>query len=352
MISKVLLEDIEENVNCYDYFSFFKDEKVLVTGATGLIGSNLIRNMVAANKRYGLNLMIYGQVRSMERANRILEDIIGEKCLYLIEEKNFEFEVECSYIIHTASPTKSKYFVEYPVETINDSVISTKKMLELARRNRVKNFIYISSMEEYGNPYNHDGVTTEDDIGYINHLNIRSCYPQSKRICECMCMAYKAEYGVNCNIVRLAQTFGAGVPLSDNRVFMQFARAIINKENIILHTTGKSLSNFCYVSDAVLAIFKIMNEGISGEVYNVCNDKETRSIRDIAEMLITELSNHNSKVIIELPSNDQNMGYAQDVKLRLSSAKLMNIGWQPRVSMKEAYKRLIQYLCECENNGD
>ena len=196
-------------------------------------------------------------------------------------------------------------------------------------------------MEQYGIPYEPGEKMTEDKIGIIDHLNIRSSYSESKRLCECLCASYTAEYGINVKIARLAQTFGAGVSQSDNRMPMQFAKAVINEEDIVLHTEGRSISNFVYLTDAISAILTILVRGESGQAYNVCNDAETRSVREIAELVCNEVANGKIKVRIE---KKENMGYAPDVAMYLCSDKLRKLGWDSRVCMTEAYQRLIDYI--------
>ena len=217
-------------------------------------------------------------------------------------------------------------------------------MLELARDNKAT-LVYLSSMEEYGVPYQPGEVMTEDKIGVVNHLNVRSCYPEGKRMCECMCAAYASEYGVETKIVRLAQTFGAGIPLTDNRVSMQFAKSVVEGKDIVLHTEGKSVSNFCYLSDAIAGILTVAAKGEKGEAYNVCNDVETRSIYEIAGLVAEVVAGGRIGVIIDVPEGT-NLGYAPDNTMRLCSDKLKGLGWIPMVSMEEGYRRLINYLNE------
>ena len=240
----------------------------------------------------------------------------------------------------TVSPTTSKFFIEHPVETIKASVESTIDILEIAK-NYGATMVYLSSMEQYGTPYVSGQIMTEEQIGIINHLNVRSSYSESKRLCECLCASYANEYGVNVKIARLAQTFGSGISLSDNRMPMQFAKAVVEKNDIILHTEGHSYSNFVYITDAISGIIRILNCGAIGEAYNVCNDLETRSIREIADLVCSEVAKGSIKTRIV---KKDNMGYAPNVIMFLDSRKLRELGWESQVDMVEAYRRLIDYL--------
>ena len=337
MIMNRMKVDIQSIISHEELFLPLKHSTILVTGATGFIGSMLIKSLIEAKKTYdGLDLKIIGQIRNLEKAENVFNECLGSFDLSLTDD------VLCDYIIHTVSPTTSKYFIEHPVETIKASVESTMSSLEIARKNKAS-MVYLSSMEQYGVPYETGQIMTEDKIGIIDHLSIRSSYSESKRLCECLCASYASEYGVNVKIARLAQTFGAGISLSDNRMPMQFARAVLEKKDIILHTHGKSMSNFVYLTDAINAILLLIDKGNAGEAYNVCNDRETRSVFEIASLVADEIAKRMINVKID---ENPNMGYAPENTMRLNSDKLYSLGWVPCVSMKEAYKRLVSYLSE------
>ena len=331
--------DIQSVIERKELFEALSNSKILITGATGLIGSMLIRTLVAADEKYGLNIKVIGQIRNPEKARSVLDNVIDKIELTTTDD------IVADYIIHTVSPTTSKFFIEHPVETIKASVESTMSILEVAKKNKSSG-VYLSSMEQYGVPYEPGQRMTEDKVGVIDHLSIRSSYSESKRLCECLCASYAAEYDVDVKIVRLAQTVGAGVPKTDNRMPIQFARAVVDGNDIVLHTEGKSISNFVYLTDAIKGILTILQNGEKGQAYNVCNDVETRSVKEIAELISHEVADDKIKVSIE---KKDNMGYAPDAAMYLDSGKLRNLGWNAEVDMVEAYRRLVRYLGE--NNG-
>lgn len=331
-------KDIFEVLEKKELFDIFRNKKVLITGATGLIGSMLIKVLHEANEQYNLSTQIIGQIRNQEKVENIFGDLMNVCDIHFV----FGSDIECDYIVHTVSPTASKFFINNPVETIKTSVIGTMEILEVAKKNKAK-VIYLSSMEEYGVPYVPGEIMREDKIGIIDHLNVRSSYSESKRLCECMCVSYASEYNVDVCIARLAQTFGAGVPKTDNRMPVQFAKAAVEKDDIVLHTEGNSISNFVYLTDAITALFILINKGTIGQAYNICNDKETRSVYQIAELVATAVVKNQIKVIIK---RKENTGYAPDVNMYLNSDKLRALGWNAKVDMIEAYGRLVQYIVE------
>lgn len=167
--------------------------------------------------------------------------------------------------------------------------------------------------------------------------------PKGKRLAECLCMSYASQYRVPVKVARLAQTFGAGVLPGENRVFAQFLRSALKGEDIVLHTKGQSVGNYCYTADAIEAILLLLVMGENGEAYTVVNEETTTAIADMADLVARYFSNGKSKVVFDIPQNNS-FGYAPDTKMRLSSQKLRNLGWTPRVSLFEAYKRMISDL--------
>lgn len=326
--------DIDEIISNTELFGAFANSTVLVTGATGLIGSILVKSFYYANSKYQLEIRIIGQIRNKEKAMQIFGDLFDQL------EFVFDSDISCDYIIHTVSPTTSKFFIEHPVETIKASVESAVKVLDVANKNKAS-VVYLSSMEQYGVPSVDNQVMTEDKTGYIDHLNIRSSYSEAKRLCECLCVSYAKEYEVDVKIARLAQTFGAGAPLTDNRMPMQFAKAVVENKDIELHTEGNSISNSIYTTDAIVGILCILIKGERGQAYNLCNDSESRSVREIAELVASDVANDNIKVVTNIKNN---MGYAPEVRMYLNSDKLKMLGWNAGVDLCEAYKRLVEYL--------
>lgn len=331
----IVQSDILAVVAKKDLFDPLQKSTILITGATGLIGSMMIKILIKANDTYRLGIRIVGQVRNKQKA----ESIYGDKMKQV--EIVTDYDVTCDFIVHTVSPTTSRYFIERPVETIRSSVEGTILALELAKKHNAT-MVYLSSMEQYGIPYGDEHVMTEDKIGIIDHLTSRSSYSESKRLCECLCSAYASEYGVDTKIARLAQTFGAGGSLSDNRMPMQFARSVAEGNNIFLHTKGKSISNFVYLTDAITGVLTVLEKGVAGQAYNICNDKESRSIREIAELVSRKVAGGKISVMVDIPRIDP--GYAPDVTMYLNSDKLRLLGWIPEVSMEEAYRRLVDYI--------
>lgn len=328
MNNSIFEEDIKNIINDFD-MSVFDGKTILVTGATGLIGKLCVKSLLNS----GYNTQVIALVRDEEKAKNIFGE--SKRLTYLVQDINQRINTtrRVDYIIHAASTTSSKDFVEKPVETIYTAINGSRNILEFAKNKRLEGMVYLSSLEIYG--VNEKENIKEEDYGYIDILNPRSSYSESKKMVETMCISYGTEYGVPVKIARLAQTFGAGVSISDNRVFAQFAKAIINKENIILHTKGETKRNYCYTTDAVRGIFTILTKGENNNAYNVANENSYCSISEMAHLLENEYTK------VEYKIDEVNRGYNPTVKIALNTEKLNALGWEAKVDLKEMFDRLI-----------
>lgn len=328
MNNSIFEEDIKNIINDFD-MSVFDGKTILVTGATGLIGKLCVKSLLNS----GYNTQVIALVRDEEKAKNIFGE--SKRLTYLVQDINQRINTtrRVDYIIHAASTTSSKDFVEKPVETIYTAINGSRNILEFAKNKRLEGMVYLSSLEIYG--VNEKENIKEMDYGYIDILNPRSSYSESKKMVETMCISYGTEYGVPVKIARLAQTFGAGVSISDNRVFAQFAKAIINKENIVLHTKGETKRNYCYTTDTVRGIFTILTKGENNNAYNVANENSYCSISEMAHLLENEYTK------VEYKIDEVNRGYNPTVKIALNTEKLNALGWEAKVNLKEMFDRLI-----------
>lgn len=322
------------------------NKNILVTGATGLVGSILVKSLLYENEINNRNFRVYAFVRNKNKANKIFEEQLNSNlCLFegdICSPINIYDSID--YIIHAASVTESKVFVSQPVETLNTTIYGTKNLLEFAKKKSVTSMVYISSMEIYGITDPKLSDVKENDYGYIDPLKARSSYSEGKRIAECLCSAYAHEYKVPVKMTRLAQTFGAGVSKEENRVFAQFAKSIINKQDIVLHTKGESYGNYSYTRDTIAGILIALLKGENGEAYNVCNPNNTMMIKEMAQLVVETFPEAGINLRYDIPASNVNFGYAPDVKMKLNSEKLQALGWKPNVEMKEMYIRMIRSM--------
>lgn len=335
--------DIEETVKNLPILNELEGRHILVTGATGLLGTYISKVILCFNRLYGKNIHIIVNGRSHERIKDVynhqpVHEVIGDVCSPIVTD------LPVDYIIHCASITSSQAFVNTPVDTIKTLLLGTYNLLELAKQKRVKGFLYISSLEIYGIPFKFN--VKEDDYGYIDILNARSSYSEGKRMAECMCRAYAEQFEVPTRIARLTQTIGPGIAYDDNRVFAQFARSVIERKDIVLNTAGRTVRSYCDISDAVRAIITILLKGKTGEAYNIANPKTEISIADLATFVCDQNPDSGIKVIFSTPDNLSSLGYNPEMKISLCIDKIQKLGWTPRYGLKEIFQKLINGLNE------
>lgn len=325
-------------------WSLLRGKTVLVTGSTGLLGGILVRALAAANARRGLGLRIIAGCRNPEKAAAQFRPAI--ECGVEIAEWDVRtpapFGDGIGFVIHAAAETASRSMVEKPVETILTAVDGTRNVLELARRTNAA-VVFLSSMEVYGSPAG-DEMLDERSFGRVDQLDLRSSYPESKRLCEALCVAAAREWNVNVKIARLVQTVGAGVSATDTRVFAEFARSVVAGRDIVLRTDGSSARCYCYAADAATGILTVLLKGCPGEAYNLGNDATYASIRDVAELLVKVTPGTKSRVVFDIPEGTRPSCYAPSARLRVSSAKARALGWMPRTDLSEVLMRLVRSI--------
>ena len=351
---QILSEDFEYvySKNKWHSDCFYK-KSVFITGATGLIGSNLAKYLLFLNRHYGTDISIYLLVRNLEKANAVFGDEVCQNQVVLIpadvQDQNLSGMMEChiDYIIHAASETSSRNFVEKPVETIMTAIEGTKNVLSLAKEKKVSGIVYLSSMEVYGISVN-DDLIAEKDIGYLDPLEVRSSYSESKKMAENLCISFASEYDVPVKIIRLAQTFGPGVAYDDGRVFAQFARCAIQKKDIVLQTKGETKRTYLYTADAVSAILAVLARGENKNAYNAANMDTYCSIKEMADLVSDKIADGKISVEIHLPDVPNPM-YNPFQKLYLDTTKLQALGWQAEVDLEGMYRRMIACMSIQQN---
>ncbi len=335
MKDHVLQEDLSSISARFPHWEELRETSVLVTGATGLVGSMVVRALAAAP----VEITVLAHVRNLQKAKAIFGDL---PIRYVVGDVTAPicYDGAVDYIVHGASITASRSFVTEPVQTLTTAIDGTRSLLEFAREKRVRSMVYVSSMEAFGITDAGLDRVTERDLGYIDILSLRSSYSEGKRICECLCAAYAGQYGVPVKIARLAQTFGAGVSVNDGRVFAQFAKSCMRGGPIVLHTAGKSMGNYCYTADAVRGLLTILLRGENANAYTVVNESTSMEIRQMAKLVSDTLTGGKTEILFDIPESALTYGYAPDVTMRLSGAKLRSLGWEPEVSLPEMFRRL------------
>ena len=320
-----------------------RGKTLFITGATGLIGFNLISALVYMNLKRGIPLKILALVRDETKARARFAEILAEGAPLQFVLGDLEHipvvDEKVDYIIHGGSPTASRYFAEHPVETIRMNLSGATALLEMAKEKQVESFLFLSSMEVYGSLHREEKVD-EDHESFVNTMNPRSSYPEAKRMIEAMCASYAAQYNVPAKVIRLTQTFGAGVRKEDNRVYAQFMRSAMAGEDIVLLTQGGTRHSYLYTADAVTAIFTVLLKGKNGEAYNAANDNTYCSIKEMAE-LVAKMTD--VKVGVEI-SEESSKLYPAELYMNLSVDRLTSLGWQGKHNLQSMFERMMKSL--------
>lgn len=320
--------------------SVLKSHTVVITGCTGLIGQYLVKALLYWNEIFNLDIHIIGLVRDVNKAKTRFancpEDVLNLLTYddFFISKKSFNF------LIHLASPTSSEDFFKRPVETVKAIVFLGYKLLEVAKDQNISSMVFASTMEIYGTNSKKTKIK-ENDYGFLDILNVRNSYPEAKRLIELLCVSYAKEFSVPVKIARLTQCFGPGVDIStDNRVFAQFARSVLTKQDITLHTNGATERCYVDVYDAIVAILYILVAGKNSSAYNIANPDTYMSIKEMAEMLSKRYG-----VGIRYEVHDNSI-YCAEQHINLDITSLINLGWKPTKNLDSTFDRMIRCYLE------
>lgn len=298
-------------------------KSVCITGATGLIGSSLADLLLYGKLRLGYEFALTLCSRSEEKAQaRFSYCNGGFRPMRFVCGEPMDAEACFDIVIHCAENAHPKAFSLTPVETALSALAGAKELLE-----RVKSaggrFCYLSSSEVYGQLQT-EAPISEEEMGYVNLADPRSCYPSAKRMIETLCACYKKEYGTDCVIVRPGHIYGPQFTREDSRVFAQFARDVLSGRDIVMKSAGTQVRSYCYTLDCASAILTVIARGKSGEAYNIGNRHSIATIRELAESF-ARLAGR--KVVFDLPSEAERAGYNRMMFSALDTSKLESLGW-------------------------
>ncbi|MBR6766975.1 MAG: NAD-dependent epimerase/dehydratase family protein [Clostridia bacterium] len=310
-------------------------KKVLITGATGLIGSFMVDVLLWLNETAGAGIAVYAAGRSEDGMRVRFGNAMDKPYFTFVPYdacKPVQFDFRADYVFHAACSAHPLAYAKDPVGIMQANLFGTMQLLEYLRGCPDAGFVFLSTGETYGeNPDLPDGFS-ETSHGYVDPMNPRSCYPESKRGAETLCASYAAQYGVNARVARLCHVYGPTITRDNSRADAQFLRKALSGEDIVMKSTGSQVRSFCYVADAARALFRIMLDGGKGQAYNVANRYSVASIRDYAEILA---STAGVSLTFDLPPEAEKAGYSKVTRAVLNPAKLENLGWSAEYSLEK-----------------
>lgn len=317
---------------------------ILVSGATGMIGSFLIDVLMYKAKDLKCKVIALGR-NNKKAMDRFFYCWESPYFTFLECDINQPIEIEESvdFIFHAASNTHPLAYANDPIGTVTANIIGTYHLLELAAQKKIQRFIFASSVEIYGENRGDCEYFTEDYCGYIDCNTLRAGYPESKRAGESLCQAYKKQKNIDVVIPRLSRTYGPTMLMTDSKALSQFIKKGLQKEDIVLKSEGTQFYSYSYVADAVSGILYCLLYGVSGEAYNIADQSSDITLRDLAKIIAGYVG---KKVVFELPDETERAGYSKATKAVLDSTKLKCLGWKPMYSMEEGLKKTLDILAK------
>jgi UDP-glucuronate decarboxylase len=347
MNAKIIEEDLTHITGSGLPWESLEGESILITGAGGMLPSYLVETILHLNDRqFRKKAKIFALVRDVEKAKNRFKNYAGRSDLVFVSHDirdPLRISDPIDYLIHAASNASPKHYGNDPAGTLIPNSIGTYNCLEFARNQDLKSFLFFSSGEVYGDGENINGPVHEKMFGKIDPMVLRSCYSESKRMGETMCVAYFSQYGIPAKIVRPFHTYGPSMRLDDGRVFADFVSDIVHNRDIVLYSDGSAKRTFCYISDATIAFFLVLLKGQPDEAYNVGGDEPFElSIAELANLLVGLFPEKKLKVIKK--ENSFGNGYIKSGINRLipDISKIRELGWTPRISVRDGFKRTVR----------
>ena len=324
---------------------FLQGRTVLVTGASGMLGSCLVDLLSAWNQTQASPCRIVALSRSLEAA--------GQRFGPVWEEDFFSFRAQdvcdqpdglpdaVDYIIHAASNADPVSMAKYPVDTLMANVLGTKNLLDYGLGHGMRRFLYVSSGEVYGQPDTGGADFTETYCGALDLASMRSCYPEGKRAAEVLCQSYISQYGVDAVIVRPCHLFGPTMTERDSRAASEFLRKAAAGEDIELKSAGLLERSHCYVLDAAAALLLVLKAGVCGQAYNIADRQYQMTVREFAERAAAA---GQCSVVCTQPNQLEAKGYSRASRMVLNASKMETLGWKPGERETGAIQETVDIL--------
>jgi UDP-glucuronate decarboxylase len=342
MTTKIVADDVQSILAEDVAWDRLAGRTVLVTGATGMVGQYVTRTLLELNKGAD-RPRVLALTRQAARAQRLFGPYLDGGELQLVSQDvadPIQVSGPVDVVVHAASPANPVTFRDDPVGVIRANVTGTQNVLDLAARTGAV-VCLLSSLETYGRPEataHGDVVLSEDDPGRVDSLDVRSAYPESKRLAENLCVAYGAQHGVGFRIARLSHTYGPGMDLSDSRVQAYLMRQALNGESIELQSDGTLARTYTYVSDAVSALFYMLCSD-SDITCNIANEQARVTIRELAETVLRHGGSAGATVRTTVPAG----AGTSPGGVFLDCSLLRGLGWHARVDLDSGIARTIEH---------
>ncbi len=338
-------QEIKDQISLPLPWEKLENKSILLSGATGMIGSWLIDLLMAKNQLDGLNCKVYAISRREDRARaRFAPYWDRPDFQYFSQDINQALDLpafQADYVIHGASNTHPVAYATDPIRTILTNITGTAHLLDFAKSANCRRFLFLSSVEIYGENKSDSLRFKEEDCGYIDCNTMRAGYPESKRAGEALCQAYIAQESIDAVILRLSRVYGPTMLSSDSKALAQFLKKGAAKEDIVLKSAGTQYYSYVYAGDAASAILWALLLGECGQAYNVADPASDITLKDLAALIAQHAG---TKVVFQIPDEVESAGYSRATRALLDGGKLKALGWQPRETIQNGIARTLSLL--------
>lgn len=357
-MENILLSDIKHTLEALSDAERrkFSGSTVLVTGCAGFLGYYMMHfffhtaGELGIRKVIGLDNFMLGRplwIRKLEESPLIeirKFDIIHD------DIASVQGAGEADLIIHMASIASPTFYRRYPIETLDANIWGLRRLLDFYCERPLRGFLFFSSSELYGNPDAAHVPTSEDYYGYVSATGPRSCYDESKRFGETMCMLFAQKYNLPLGVARPFNNYGPGMRIGDKRVPADFALAVMEGRDINILSNGTPTRTFCYIADSVAGYFKILLHG-SYDYFNIGIEKPEITIAQLADIYAeagSEIFNYKGKVTYATSADKDYLTNNPQRRCPDISKARRILNYNPTISVREGVARFLQFLKESE----
>jgi len=341
MRNDVIIEDLQRMHQADLPWQQLDGKTVLVTGATGMLASYITWLLLHLHEDAGIDVSVVALCRNSKKAELYFSAYKNKPYFRMLTQDacdHIKHDGAVDYIFHLAGNASPHFINTDPVGIMKCNLLGTMNVLEFAREKQTAKVIFASTREVYGKNESAE-LLNEESFGTLDPLNARSCYPESKRAAETLLKSYSLQYGVAFNTIRIAHAYGPTMKLeNDGRVMADLMGDVVASRDIVLKSSGEAIRAFLYVTDAVLGMFTVLFKGIAGNAYNLANETEPISIKDLAQLLATC---RNDKAIQVVIRQGEQKGYCAYRRTALDTTAIEHLGWKPYVSLSEGISRIL-----------
>jgi UDP-glucuronate decarboxylase len=344
-VGSIIREDILSVISEPLPWEAFSGANVLVTGAAGFLPAYLVETLLLLNESIlSRPVHVVALVRSEERARIRFADYVRRDDLQIVIQDVSDpltISTRFDYIIHAASQASPRFYKIDPVGTLKANLLGTYHLLNAAKEHACKGFLYFSSGDVYGNVDPACTSVRENQGGFLDPADVRSCYGESKRMGETMCVSWAHQFGVPTHIVRPSHTYGPGMRLDDGRVFADFVRDILSGGPISLLSDGSARRCFCYLADATAGFFTVLLKGAAGQAYNVANPEGECTIAELAERLAEMYKEEGISVERKVRAAGSAYVNSPFIGKPPNVDKLKALGWKVATTIEQGFRRTV-----------